>query len=187
MKFLYDFFPVLLFFIAYKVYDIYVATAVLIAASIVQVSLFWLKHRRFEKMHVVTLVLVVIFGGMTIAFHDEDFLQWKVSILNWLFGLVFLGSQFIGEKTVVQRMMGQSITLPKNVWARLNMAWSGFFISVGFINLYIMYNFDLDTWVNFKLFGLMGLTLAFVIFQVIFLSRYLKEQQDSPENSREET
>ena len=177
MKFLFDFFPILLFFLAYKVYDIYVATAVAIAASIAQVGMFWFKHRRFENSHLITLVIVVLFGGATIILQNEMFIKWKPSVLNWIFAIIFIGSQFIGNKTVIERMMSKTITLPAAVWLRLNMSWAIFFITLGIINLYVVYNFDTDTWVNFKLFGMMGLTVLFIIAQAVYMSRYMEASE----------
>ncbi|MEW6354480.1 MAG: septation protein A [Pseudomonadota bacterium] len=174
MKFLFDFFPILLFFAAYKLYGIYTATAVAIAASFAQVGLFWLKHRRFESMHLLTLGLIALFGGATLLLQDEMFIKWKPSILYWLLGAVFLGSQFIGARNVTQRMFGKNITLPAAGWVRLNLSWALFFITLGFINLYVVYHFDTDTWVNFKLFGILGLTFAFVVAQAFYLARHAK-------------
>lgn len=176
MKFLFDFFPILLFFIAYQMYGIYTATAVAIVASFLQVGMFWWKHRRFETMHLVTLAIIGVFGGATLLLQDEMFIKWKPTVLNWLFGLAFLGSQYIGEKSFAQRMLGNNIALPVSVWQRLNLSWVVFFIAMGFVNLYVVYNFDTDTWVNFKLFGMMGLTLAFVVMQAVYLSRYIKPE-----------
>ena len=173
MKFLVDFFPVLLFFVAYKVYDIYVATAVAIAAAFIQVGVHWFKHKKFEKSHLITLVILVVFGGATILLQDEMFIKWKPSIVNWIFAVAFLGSQFIGNKTIVERMMSNSVTLPAAIWLKLNMSWVIFFVALGVINLFVVYNFDTDTWVNFKLFGMMGLTVMFVIAQAIYMSRHM--------------
>lgn len=178
MKLLYDFFPILLFFIAYKLYGIYAATAVAIVASFVQVGMFWVKHRRFENMHLVTLAVIAVFGGATLLLENEIFIKWKPTVVNWLFALVFLGSQFIGRKTLVERIMSANITLPATVWGRLNLSWVAFFVTLGLANLYVVYHFDTETWVNFKLFGMLGLTFAFILLQGMFLSRYLKE----PEN-----
>lgn len=175
MKFLFDFFPILLFFIAFKTYGIYVATAVAIAAGFIQSGLYWYKHRRFEKMHIITLILLVVFGGATLILQDEMFIKWKVSVVNWLFGVVFLGSQFVGKKNIIERMMGSNISLPAPVWRNLNMAWSLFFVALGFLNLYVIYNFDTDTWVDFKLFGMTGLTIAFVIAQSVYLMRHTRD------------
>ncbi len=182
MKLLFDFFPIVLFFIAYKYSGIYAATAVAIAATVVQVAYVWLKHRKVEKMHLVTLALIVVFGGATLLLKDEMFIKWKPTVLNWLFGLAFIGSQFIGEKTLVERMMGANVQLKINIWGRLNLSWAIFFFAVGFINLYVVYNFDTDTWVNFKLFGILGLTFAFVIAQALFLARYIEEMPETPDS-----
>jgi intracellular septation protein len=176
MKFLFDLFPIVLFFIAYKLYDIYVATAVIIVASIIQVVWFWFKHHRIEKMHLITLALVVTLGGATLLLHDENFIKWKPTIVNWAFAIAFFGSHFIGKKTLLQRMLDSQIEVTKqHVWKVLNIAWVGFFVTMGIINLYVAFNFDTNTWVNFKLFGLMGLTLIFVIGQGVYLARYIKE------------
>ena len=179
MKFLFDLFPILLFFVAYKMYDIYVATAVAIAAAFVQTGLFWLKHRKFEKMHVITLLILIVFGGLTLILRDPVFIKWKPTVVNWLFGLSFFGSQFIGERTLVERMMGHAITVPGPVWRRLNWAWILFFIAMGLINIYVAYNYSEETWVNFKLFGMMGLTLVFVFAQAFYLGRYMVPDEDN--------
>jgi len=186
MKFLFDLFPVILFFIAYKMEGIFVATAVAIAASALQVAIFWLKNRSFEKMHLITLGLITVLGGATLFFQDADFIKWKVSVVNWVFGLVFIGSGYIGQKPLAARMMGGSVSLPDKIWMRLNWSWGLFFITVGFINIYVAFYYGLelssaereDIWVNFKLFGVMGLTFAFVIAQAFYMTRYVEEQDE---------
>lgn len=180
MKLLFDFFPVLLFFAAFKLTgdNIYIATAVAIAAGIVQSGIYWLRHRRLEKLHVITLALLVVFGGATLLLQDEVYIKWKPTVLNWLFALVFIASHFIGDRPVVQRLMNQAITLPRPIWYRLNLAWALFFIAVGFINLYVVYNFDTETWVNFKLFGIIGLTLVFIIAQSFYIGRHITQDAD---------
>jgi intracellular septation protein len=164
MKFLFDLFPIILFFGAYKLYDIYVATAVAIGAAFVQTGLFWVRHRRFEKMHLITLGILVVFGGLT--------------VVNWLFGMAFLGSRLFSKTTLVERMMSHAITAPAFVWIRLNWAWIVFFFSIGLLNLYVAYNYSEEAWVNFKLFGMMGLTLVFVFAQAFYLSRYMESAED---------
>lgn len=179
MKLFYDLFPILLFFIAYKMYDIFVATAVAIVASFIQVSLFWVKHRQFEKMQLVTLALIIVLGGATLLLHDELFIKWKPTVVNWAFALVFLGSHFIGNRPLIQRMMASKINLThEKVWHYLNISWIGFFIALGLLNLYVAFNFSTDFWVNFKLFGMMGITFIFVIAQAVYLSQYIKEEDD---------
>lgn len=177
MKLLFDFFPIILFFVAYKFYGIYAATAVAIAATIIQVAYTWFKHRKIEKMHWVTMILIVVMGGLTLYLQDEQFIKWKPTIINWAFGLAFLGSQFFGEKPFVERMMSSEINLPSPVWTRLNLSWACYFVTLGFVNLYVIFNYDTDTWVNFKLFGMLGLTISFVIVQALYISKYLPDTE----------
>lgn len=182
MKFLFDFFPVALFFIIFKSHDDQVegmvaATGALIAATVVQVTFNWFRHKKVEKMHIITLVLVVIFGGATIYFKDPNFLIWKVTIANWLFAIVFYASHFIGNKTpIVKRMMQANISMPDHAWQRLSISWVLFFVLTGVINLIVAHFYSFDIWVDFKLFGILGLTFAFVIIQGIFLSKFIKEE-----------
>lgn len=192
MKLLYDFFPVLLFFVAYKAYDIFVATGVIVVASLIQISVHWLRTRKVNRMHLVTALLVTIFGGITLALKDPAFIKWKPTVVNWLFAAVFLGSQFIGQKPIVQRMMegiyadthaekegadqAATLELSNNDWRALNSMWWVFFLILGTINLYVVYNFSEDTWVNFKLFGMLGLTLVFALLQGIWIARKLPEE-----------
>lgn len=179
MKFLHDLFPVILFFIAYKLYDFYMATAVIIVATLIQVSVGWLKNRRVEKMHLATLLLVLLFGGLTLYLKDPMFLKWKPTVVNWLFAVVFLGSQFIGRMSLVERMMHKSVTLPAPIWTRLNLAWTLFFVTMGVVNLYVAFNYSEEIWVNFKLFGMMGMTFLFIIAQAFYLSRYMSEPEQT--------
>ena len=178
MNQLFEFFPIILFFIAFKLYDIYVATAVVIVATVIQVAYAWFKHRKVETMQWITLALILVMGGATIYLQDEQFIKWKLSIIEWLFGLAFLGSQFIGKKPFVERMMSGSLTLPAMVWKRLNIMWAGFFISVGFINLYVMYNYNTDDWVTFKTFGVPGLMIIFILVQMVFIYKYIPEAEE---------
>ncbi len=180
MKFLFDFFPVILFFIAYKTSDIYVATVVAIVAGIAQVGYTWLKNRRIENAHIITLVLLVVMGGATLYLQDETFIKWKPTVVNWLFAVAFLGSQFIGKKPIIQRMLGTTVSLPESIWLRLNMSWVVFFAVLGAANLYVVYTFDTDTWVNFKLFGMLALTFGFVLIQGFFIARHIKPEADEP-------
>lgn len=181
MKFIFDFLPILLFFVAYKTYDIFVATAVAIVATLIMVAVFWLKHRRVEKMHLITLAIITVFGGATLIFKDPTFIKWKPTVAYWLFAVAFLGSQYIGDRSITQRMMGHAITAPERVWKRLNLSWAIFFIIMGFLNLYVAFNYPEDTWVNFKLFGLMALSIIFILGQGIFISRFLSQDDEAEE------
>lgn len=172
MKPFLEFFPIVLFFIAYKLYDIYVATAVVIAATIIQVITYWLMYRKVETMQWITLGLIVVMGGATLYLQDEQFIKWKLTIIEWLFGAAFLASQFIGDKTFIERMMGANIELPITIWKRLNLSWALFFIGVGCLNLYVMANYNTDDWVSFKTFGVPGLMIIFIAVQMVFLYKY---------------
>ena len=183
MKLLFDFFPIILFFVTFKLYEdqhqgVLAATAVVIVATAVQVGITWLRRRKVENMHLVTLVLVVVLGGVTLALNDEIFIKWKPTVVNWAFGAAFLASQFIGRRTLVERMLGSNVTLPAAVWTRLNLSWVVFFAAVGLLNLYVVYNFDTETWVNFKLFGMLGLTALFVIAQAFYMMRHAPDEEE---------
>jgi intracellular septation protein len=181
MKLLFDFFPVLLFFIAYKFFGIYVATAVAIAATFLQVAVSWLRTRTVATMQLVTLAIIIVFGGLTLYLHDEQFIKWKPTVINWLFGAAFLASQIFGRQTAIERMLGSNLTLPQMVWRRLNLLWVVFFLGLGCANLFVMSYFDRDTWVNFKLFGILGLTVVFIVIQSVYLSRYIVEPSTKEE------
>lgn len=188
MKFLFDFFPVILFFVVFKSYDdqlagVIAATKMMIAASFLQITFYWLKNRRFENMHLVTLGLVVVLGGATIYFQNADFIKWKPTAVNWLFAIVFFGSEFIGKKSVLRRMMEKNISLPEPVWTRLNYSWVAFFIMLGAMNLYVAFTFTLDAWVEFKTYGLLGLTFLFVIAQAFYMARYINEGEAANSSS----
>jgi len=175
-QFLIDLVPVLLFFIAFKIYGIYVATVVGIIATSAQVLLTFAWKKRFDKQQLLTLVVFVIFGGMTLYFHNPLFVKWKPTIIFWVMGLVFFFSRYVGTKTIAQRMLEKGLegaTLADHVWQKLNWLWVGFFLFLGTINIFVAYHFDTDTWVNFKLYGVTGLLLLFCIFQAVLLSRYM--------------
>ncbi|HCU53385.1 MAG TPA: septation protein A [Gammaproteobacteria bacterium] len=138
MKFLFDFFPLLLFFAAFKFFGIFVATAVVIAASVVQVTWFRLRNGRFEKMHLITMGLVTVLGGLTIALHAKSFVMWKPTIVNWVFAVIFLGSHFIGKQPLIRRLLSAQIELPDRVWSRLSLMWVAFFFTAGAANIYFV-------------------------------------------------
>ncbi|MBI3938944.1 MAG: septation protein A [Betaproteobacteria bacterium] len=177
MKLLFDLFPVLLFFIAFKVYGIFVATAVAIAATFMQVGWSWLRHRRIENVLWVSLGVIIVFGGATLALQDETFIKWKPTVLYWLFGAALLIADLAFRKNLIRAMMESQITLPEGVWRRLLASWIGFFAAMGLANLYVAYNFSTDAWVNFKLFGGMGLMVAFVLLQALVLAKYLEDKE----------
>lgn len=155
---------------------IILATAVLIPATMLQILYTRITTGKVETMHLVTLALVVIMGGATVILQDKTFIQWKPSVVNWLFAVAFLGSRFIGDKTILERMMGQNLNLPVSAWQKLNYAWVAFFTFSGVANLYVAYNFSEDIWVNFKLFGLLGLTIVFIIAQSFYLYQFMNPE-----------
>jgi intracellular septation protein len=177
MKFLFDFFPVILFFVAYKVSDIYVATGVAIAATFVQVGWLRLRGKRVEPMLWASLAIIAVFGGATLLLQDETFIKWKPTVLYWLFGAVLAGAAAF-RRNLIRVMLSEQMQLPAPIWARLNWAWIGFFGFMGALNLYVAYNYSTDNWVNFKLFGGMGLMLLFVAAQAMVLSRYIEEKDE---------
>jgi len=222
MKILFDLLPIILFFVVYKFAGIYWATGAAIAAAALQVAWVWWREHRVDKLLLATLGLIVVFGGLTIALRDPIFVMWKPTLVNWLFGAAFLGSQWIGERPLTQRMMGQAITVPAPVWRRLNLTWALFFGVLGLTNLFVVYwasgfyqaqhallqatgkdAIDLAAcaaqfsdallalcneahvregyWVNFKLFGMMGLTLLFVVAQALYLGRHIEDEPTAVE------
>lgn len=176
MKLLLDFFPIILFFIAFKVWGIYVATGVAIVATIAQIG--WLRYKtgKVEPMQWVSLGVIVLFGGATIIAHNETFIKWKPTVLYWLMGGALVVGQLIFRKNLLKSLMGGQMQLPDAAWQVMNWSWTGFFAVMGVINLWVAYNFDTDTWVNFKLFGGIGLMLVFVVGQALYLGRYLKTE-----------
>ncbi len=187
MKFLFDLFPLLLFFASFKLYGIYVATGAAIAASVFQVAWVRLKHGRFETMHLVAMAAFIVFGGLTIALQDDTFVKWKPSIVNWVFAVILLGSQLFAKRTALESVLGKQLDLPPPVWRKMNLSWAIFFIVVGMLNVYVAFYYapELDEatrtehWVNFKVFGLMGLTLLFSFGQIFFISKYIKTDEDA--------
>jgi intracellular septation protein len=175
MQLLFDFLPVIAFFVAYKLADIYVATAVIIVATVVQVSIHWLRTRRVNPMHLVSAGFVLVFGGLTLAIRSATFIMWKPTVVNWLFGAAFLASFWrrVSDRPLIQRLMtatGAELPLSPALWRRLNWMWILFFMLMGTANLVVFRYFDEETWVDFKLFGMLGLTLAFIVAQGFWLS-----------------
>ena len=176
MKLLFDLFPIILFFVAYKLVDIYVATGVAIVASIAQIA--WLRAtgKTIEPMQWASLGIIVVFGGMTLLFQDETFIKWKPTVLYGLFAGVLAGGKLFFGRDLIRAVMGKQLSLPDPIWQRLNLAWMFFFLVMAVLNIVVAYGFSTDTWVNFKLFGTLALTLAFVIAQGFYLGRFIQEE-----------
>ena len=178
MKLLIDFFPIILFFIAFKTLGIFAATAVAIAATVGQIA--WLRWRngRVEPMQWLSLGVIVVFGGATLVAQDETFIKWKPTVLYWLMGGGLLVAEYIFKRNGIRALMGGQIELPDPAWRQLLHAWAAFFTAMGVINLWVAYHFDTDTWVNFKMFGGLGLMVLFVLGQAVYLSRYMKQDAE---------
>ena len=200
MKILFDLFPIILFFAAYQVGEknpesatawlaalgiglggakpgVFLATVVAIAATFGQIAWVWLRHRKVDTMLWVSLALIVVFGGATLLLHDETFIKWKPTVLYWLFALSLGLAPILFERNLIRLMMEKNVSLPDVVWSRLNFGWAGFFTLMGIANLWVAMNYSTDTWVNFKMFGSLGLMLLFIIGQTIYLSRHIKEEE----------
>jgi intracellular septation protein len=176
MKFLFDLFPVALFFVAIQIWDIFVATAVAIAATIVQVGWLLARKKKVEPMLWASLAIIVVFGGLTLYLRDRTFILWKPTVLYWLFGAVLAGSAFLG-RNLIRALLSDQMRLPEAIWARLNWAWVAFFAFMGVLNLYVAFHYSEKVWATFKLFGGMGLMFVFVVAQSLVLARYMQDEQ----------
>lgn len=200
-KLLFDLFPVIVFFVAYKLGDanaeatraflaslglpqptggedkpgIYLATLTAIVASIGQILWVKLRGQKTETMMWVSLGIIIVFGGATLWLHDETFIKWKPTVLYWVFAAILFGAMLFG-RNVIKSLMGKQMELPDVAWSRLNLAWGGFFAFMGVANLLVAFNFSTDAWVNFKLFGSLGLMLVFVVWQSLMLNKYLDKE-----------
>lgn len=177
MKQFLDFLPLVVFFTVYKLYDIYYASGALIAATALVLIFTWLKYRKVEKMTLITFIMVAIFGTLTLVFHNDLFIKWKVTVIYALFALALLVSQLILKKPLIQRMLGKELTLPDHAWRALNVAWALFFLACGLANIYVAFWLPQSVWVNFKVFGLTALTLVFTLLSGIYIFRHMPDEQ----------
>jgi intracellular septation protein len=173
MKFLTDFFPIILFFIVFKFQGIYAATLAAILASLATVAYSHFVTKKVDGLQWITLLIIVLLGGATLLLHNELFIKWKPTVVEWAFALVFLGSQFFGQKNLTERMLDAQVTLPAHLWRRLNLSWVIFFAAMGAANIYVLSHYSTNTWVNFKMFGLLGFTTLFVIGQAFYISKHV--------------
>lgn len=173
MKFLFDLLPVILFFVGFKLYGIFAATAIAIATTIAMIIYSKIRHGKIDKMLLINGAVISVLGGITLFLHDKTFIMWKPTVLYWLLAAVLLVSNLFFNKNYIQQIMGKMIAAPANIWNKLNLAWVIFLIGLGFLNLYIAFNYNEDTWVNFKLFGVTSLMFVFVIVQTLLLRKYL--------------
>lgn len=176
MKTLFDFFPIIVFFVLYKMGNIQVATVGVIVATGLQVLIRWLVSRAVERSYWISFLAVLVLGGLTLAFNDARFLQWKPTVVYWVMALGFLLSHFVaGKKSVMERVLEGKVDLPVRILRGMNLSWVVFFILIGALNLYVAWSFSLDTWVNFKMFGLLGITVAFTVLQGLVIWRLTKD------------
>ncbi|HEI8864853.1 TPA: septation protein A [Serratia odorifera] len=177
MKQFLDFLPLIVFFAFYKLYDIYVASGALIVATALALIFTWVKYRKVEKMTLITFVMVAVFGTLTLVFHNDLFIKWKVTVIYALFALALLVSQLVLKKPLIQRMLGKELTLPQGVWNSLNLAWALFFLACGLANIYVAFWLPQSVWVNFKVFGLTALTLVFTLLSGVYIYKHMPEEQ----------
>jgi len=175
MQLLFDFIPLIAFFVAYRLFDLYVATATLMVAMVLVVAYQWLRHRKVSNILVGSTILVLVFGGVTLALRNPVFIQWKVTVVNWTVAGAFLASQLFSAKTLTERTMGHALELAPAQWRFLNTTWVVTFAAIGAINLFVMYNYDQATWVTFKVWGQMGLLLVTAVVQAIWISRHMPQ------------
>lgn len=177
-KLLFDLFPLILFFIAFRLFDIYTATAVAMGAAVAQIT--WLKLRKslIEPTHWINFGVIVVFGSATLFFQNDAFIKWKPTVLYWLFSAILLGSHWFAKRNIMQKLMGGQLVLPAVAWTKLNYGWAAFFIFSGSINLFVAFSgyFTDSQWVSFKVFGSLVLLVIFVVIQSIWLSKYLKDE-----------
>ena len=185
-KFLFDLFPLILFFVAYKFAGIYVATGVAIVAAVLQIGWIYLRGGPIEAMHWINLTVIVVFGGATLWLQDDTFIKWKPTVLYWLFGCVLLVSQFFLKRNLLRKLLGEKIAMADRAWARLSVSWSVFFLAAGGLNLFVAFSgmFTEAQWVNFKVFGLMGLLIVFVIVQSVWLGRHIEHTNEAQDTEK---
>ncbi|MES2184254.1 MAG: septation protein A [Pseudomonadota bacterium] len=179
MKLLIDFFPIILFFAAFKFAGIYAATGIAIVATVVQLAYLRWRHGRIEPMQWISLGVIVVFGGATLLLHDESFIKWKPTVLYWLMGGALLVGQVFFRKNLLKSVMGAQMQLTEPAWRVANWSWVGFFAVMGCLNLWVAFHYDTDTWVNFKLFGGLGLMALFVVGQALYLGRHMLPEEEA--------
>jgi len=178
MKVFFDLLPVILFFIGFKFYGIYVATAIAIGATLALIVYSKVRHGTVDKMLWINGIIISVLGGITLLLHDKTYIMWKPTVLYWLLAAVLLISNLFFKRNFIAQMMGKMLNPPQSIWNKLNLIWVIFLVILGFLNLFVAFNYSLDTWVNFKLFGVTGLLFLFMIAQTVALRKYLIETTD---------
>jgi intracellular septation protein len=175
MELLSEFFPILVFFCVFKWQGLMVATVAAIIATFVVLIITKIKTGKYKNMQLVSFFILLTLGSFALFCKKEIFIKWKPTAIYWILAVAFLITQLCGKQLLIEKINNNSIQLPKKIWNTLNILWIIFFILMGILNLYVVYFFDTNTWVNFKLFGTFGLTMLFIIFQIIFISKYSTE------------
>lgn len=183
MKLFLDYLPIICFFIAYKIWGIYAATAVAIGVLVIQFAYCLIRYKKIETTMWINLVLLVVLGGATLILHKSIYIKWKVSVVYWAFGLALLVTMWFAKKSLIKNIMGKQLSVPDNVWRVLTYAWATFFLIMGFVNMYVIYHYTTDQWVNFKLFGTLSLLVVFCVAQAFYLNRYI---DDKPEEKKDD-
>lgn len=171
MQLLFDLFPVIAFFVAFKFANVFVATAVLLVALVVQISVQWIRFRKVSQLALISAALGLVFGSLTLILHNEAFIQWKLSIVDWALAIMFAASRYIGDKTLLERALGEALTLERKTWIALNWQWAALYFAIGSINVWVMQRMSLDTWVNFKLLSAFAPSLALIAGQIAWLAK----------------
>lgn len=177
MRQLLDFIPLIVFFIVYKKVDIFYASGALMVATALSILAIYLIYKKIEKSSLITLVIVIIFGGLTLIFHSDLFIKWKVTVIYAIFSLALLVSQYFSQKPLIQRMLGKEIHLANEIWCKLNLSWAIFFAICALVNIYVAFWLPQDVWVNFKVFGLTAVTLIFTILSMVYIYKHLPKEQ----------
>jgi len=178
MHLLLEYLPLIIFFIVNKFADVYWATGSLIVTSAIQLGYYRFKKEKIPTRHWIIFTLVLVFGGLTIYLHDDAFIKWKVTIINLFFAIALIVSNHVFKKNIIKQFLGESLTLPENIWTKLNLSWAIFFAFIAGLNWYVAFNFDLETWINFKVFGLTGLMFAFSLITILFLHKYMPVEEE---------
>ena len=175
MKIFFDLIPVILFFIGFKFFGIFAATAIAIATTLALIVYSKIRHDKVDNMLLANGAIISVLGGITLLLHDKTYIMWKPTVLYWLAAAVLLVSNMFFKKNFIQQMMGKMLNPPQAIWNKLNLLWVIFLVGLGFLNLYVAFNYSLDTWVNFKLFGVTSLLFLFMIGQTLVLRKYIIE------------
>jgi intracellular septation protein len=183
MQTLFDFFIMILFFVFYKLFDIYVATSVAMVASVLQVMIHRIRFKEFNQFQLIFMGIIMVLGSLTLFFQNPWFIKWKPTVVYWVIALILLGSARFSSKSFIEKSMENIVQVPKIIWSRINYSWICFLFLMGFANLYVAYYYDLNTWVNFKLFGTTSCLFLFLLGQIYILNKFQLPNTDTSNSS----